>query len=637
MSVWGAPGPPEDPVVLRAGQLTVEVLGAEIRNLCFDRRQIVQSVYVAVRDPNWGTVPSRILAWEVKERPEAFEVRLEVEHVEGAINFVWLGRITGSATGTFTYEFNGRARADFERNRIGLCLLHGLAAAGMPVGLRTTSTDRCTDTVFPRAISPFQPFINVQGFKHEWPDGLSVDIRLTGDEFETEDQRNWTDASFKTYSTPLRLPIPAPVARNETVQQLLEIEVTQKCKPSKAAASLVPDVRIGPNRRCFPTLGVVLQAKRPCLREVECEYLRRLGLGYVRAVLNLSDPGWQKELRSRALDADQLGTQLELEVVTDDPGTARSVAEELKRHRVERVFVFSEKLHVSTSELLAAYQRQIGEISPRTAIGGGSRAHFAEFNRAALPLEYMDTASFPLSPLVHRSDTLSLIENLAAQAPTVASARTITGLLPLVVGPVTLRPRYNPNAQVAPGAVLAAKATHSDADPRQATLVCAAWTLGSLYQLGYAGADAITYFEATGPRGLVSGDSPTDTSTVRPSAVYHVLERIAALKPGFLRDVYVRDPLTTVGLALIGDDEEFVLIANLANRERTIGIAMPYATQASMEVLEGSSVGTARAWRQRPVAQDVTRGELSISLAPCSIGAISRKTARATSYETATN
>ena len=31
----------------------------------------------------------------------------------------------------------------------------------------------------------------------------------TGDVFEMEDQRNWTDASFKTYCTPLRQPFPA--------------------------------------------------------------------------------------------------------------------------------------------------------------------------------------------------------------------------------------------------------------------------------------------------------------------------------------------------------------------------------------------------------------------------------------------
>ena len=39
-------------------------------------------------------------------------------------------------------------------------------------------------------------------------DGLRAEA---GDVFEIEDQRNWTDGSFKTYSTPLSLPFPVPV------------------------------------------------------------------------------------------------------------------------------------------------------------------------------------------------------------------------------------------------------------------------------------------------------------------------------------------------------------------------------------------------------------------------------------------
>ena len=35
---------------------------------------------------------------------------------------------------------------------------------------------------------------------------------MEGDSWETEDHRNWTDASFKTYSRPLALPYPYKVA-----------------------------------------------------------------------------------------------------------------------------------------------------------------------------------------------------------------------------------------------------------------------------------------------------------------------------------------------------------------------------------------------------------------------------------------
>ena len=39
---------------------------------------------------------------------------------------------------------------------------------------------------------------------------------MEGDTWETEDHRNWTDASFKTYSRPLSLPYPYAIAKGET-------------------------------------------------------------------------------------------------------------------------------------------------------------------------------------------------------------------------------------------------------------------------------------------------------------------------------------------------------------------------------------------------------------------------------------
>jgi D-apionolactonase len=40
-----------------------------------------------------------------------------------------------------------------------------------------------------------------------------------------EDQRNWTDASFKTYSTPLELPFPVEVAAGERIFQRVVLSI----------------------------------------------------------------------------------------------------------------------------------------------------------------------------------------------------------------------------------------------------------------------------------------------------------------------------------------------------------------------------------------------------------------------------
>jgi len=49
---------------------------------------------------------------------------------------------------------------------------------------------------FPQVISPSQPFLNIKGMQWKIDENFEALLRFEGDIFETEDQRNWTDASF---------------------------------------------------------------------------------------------------------------------------------------------------------------------------------------------------------------------------------------------------------------------------------------------------------------------------------------------------------------------------------------------------------------------------------------------------------
>jgi hypothetical protein len=62
-------------------------------------------------------------------------------------------------------------------------------------------------------LGPHQPFRNVRAITHSAATGCLVEVRFDGEVFETEDQRNWTDASFKTYGTPLAKPFPVWIER----------------------------------------------------------------------------------------------------------------------------------------------------------------------------------------------------------------------------------------------------------------------------------------------------------------------------------------------------------------------------------------------------------------------------------------
>ena len=113
-----------------------------------------------------------------------------------------------------------------------------------------------------------------------------------------------------------------------------------------------------------------------------------------------------------------------------------------------------------TTRPLAARARAAGLPA---AVGGGSRTDFAQLNMqpALIPFAELDFVTYAINPQVHAFDDLSIVETLGVQAATVESARALAGDRPVVVGPITLRPRFNPNATApepppAAGAVAAA-------------------------------------------------------------------------------------------------------------------------------------------------------------------------------------
>ena len=212
---------------------------------------------------------------------------------------------------------------------------------------------------------------------------------------------------------------------------------------------------------------------------------------------------------------------------------------------VARVLVFADGEMVTDETVLTAAREAFANAGVETLVGGGTRAYFTELNRATLPLEAMDVVSYTLNPQVHAFDNSSMTETLAAQSETVRSARAIVGDRPLVVGPITLRPRFNPNStgpepKPAPGEL------PSSVDYRQPSLFAAGWLAGSLNALGNAGVDALTYFETTGWRGLIERrDHPLRVAGFHSwpgmvFPVYHVLADVADFQRGQILPVTLR-------------------------------------------------------------------------------------------------
>src|SRR5690349_22238810 len=99
----------------------------------------------------------------------------------------------------------------------------------------------------------------MRAITHQVLPGISAECRMEGDTFEMEDQRNWTDASYKTYVRPLGLPFPYRLSAGETIEQAVEIRFAGR--PAAPRGSEGPiTVRVGGRQGKVPTFGMAIEA-----------------------------------------------------------------------------------------------------------------------------------------------------------------------------------------------------------------------------------------------------------------------------------------------------------------------------------------------------------------------------------------
>ena len=198
---------------LVAGPLTLEYSEGSLWNIGNGSEEAIRRIYLVFQDINWTSRPFIIKdeIWQIADR--SFSAKIKAQGSHDAKDLSVELEITGSESGEITYGFSASTAVSFMRNRLGLCLLHPIAGlAGRDCEL--TKADGAVEVSrFPDAISPNQPFLNLSGISHKLQSGQVVSVNFKGEIFESEDHRNWSDASYKTYCTPISLPFPAKLLR----------------------------------------------------------------------------------------------------------------------------------------------------------------------------------------------------------------------------------------------------------------------------------------------------------------------------------------------------------------------------------------------------------------------------------------
>ncbi|HEY4163725.1 MAG TPA: hypothetical protein VGM59_11725, partial [Dongiaceae bacterium] len=220
---------PVTPVrILKAGELTAELDSGNLRHIRYGGVEIMRAISYIVRDKNWGTYNPEISKLEVKEQGDSFTVTYDAVTKDASQEFRYSAQISGHAGGKLEFRAQGKAVTGFVTNRTGFVVLHPIAGvSGHPAEIEHVD-GKTVNGKFPDIIDPVQPMMSLRALTHEATPGLRVTCRMEGDTFEMEDQRNWTDASYKTYVRPLALPWPYTLDAGTVLEQAVTLTVSGK-------------------------------------------------------------------------------------------------------------------------------------------------------------------------------------------------------------------------------------------------------------------------------------------------------------------------------------------------------------------------------------------------------------------------
>jgi hypothetical protein len=521
-------------------------------------------------------------------------------------------------------------------------VLHPIAECSGAPCVVTHTDGSISQGHFPDSISPHQPFLSVQSLRHPLDSGLEVEVVCTGDVFEMEDQRNWTDASFKTYCTPAALGYPflaQPGQRQEqTVTIRLESEAEQPPGPEQVRV-----LRLGTGTgRSLPSIGLSVASDEAPPTEHETDLLTELALDHLRIDIRLSRKDWRARLHEALRQAQDLGTRLEVALFvpsTDGRGDiddatrlalVRAVGQRLERQPVVRWLVFDEATSgtgTTPPGLGTLVREALSATHPDPFIAGGTDGDFAELNRDRPDLAALDALVYSVNPQVHASDDRSLTETVTTHGTTVATARSFADGRQIVVSPVTLAPRFNPVA-TGPEATMSEGELPRSVDHRQPSLLAAAWTVGSMANLAAAGAVSTTWFETVGWRGLIerpSGSRAPGRFLSKPGMVFpvfHVIAYLGQMQSGELLSVASPAPRAVAGLATRHVDRVTGIVANLTPDHLPVAVE-PLASRVRIRTLDETTAVQAMtdvaAFRQSGHVVSTVGGSLELKLRPYSV------------------
>jgi len=211
----------ERPLRLHAGPWSLEFERGSgwVRNVRLGSHEVLRNVYESVRGADWATYRFYSSTTHIAQEEGRFEAGWSLECDD--LDVTWEGSLVCDGA-TLTISLEGTINETISTRRTGLCVLHPRELAGQPCSVTHPSGETETGE-FPAHVRPDQPFREIRALRHRTEPACEVSIEFEGEVFEMEDQRNWSDASFKTYCRPQDWPQPYELAAGTTVRHSVKL------------------------------------------------------------------------------------------------------------------------------------------------------------------------------------------------------------------------------------------------------------------------------------------------------------------------------------------------------------------------------------------------------------------------------
>ena len=472
------------PLQLRAGPLHTTLHDGRVGPVCWvgplGLVEAWHGLHWLLRDPHWRTPGLRLRAPVQEQVAGGWRVSLRgrfgpdpagpAEWPAPAVaplgtSLVLEGAEDGVLTVTGRASLAPRA-APRALNRIGLCLLHPLSAAG--ARLEVVHDDgRCTRSSLPPRVSPWPPFTGIRSLRVGLAPGWWAVADFEGESFEIEDQRNNADASFKTYARSNFLPRPFVLEPGAVVQQRVRLTVERRGRRAMA-------------QRAFAGHAAPLDGARMAtaqardrhgdlaaldLTRLRAHKPRAFALGLEIELPDLQQPLGAARSQARALRPDRLhlewdpltpmtprqaavlaallegaGADLRLDLRhLDDPGRRTALpalAARLQAAGIGPVAIAAFPTSVAAVDATRA-------AFPGAAIGGGTADFFVQINRMDR-LPPLDFLSCTVCPTVHQADDRTVLDSAHALPGMLATLQDRHPGVPVHVGPSRIAARRSP-------------------------------------------------------------------------------------------------------------------------------------------------------------------------------------------------